>query len=278
MTNFSNSTYNALQVEGRSRDYHGLTLQWNYTWSKALSDAVSGSDNNNQSRYEALMDNNNPGLAKSRALFDIPQSMKANFVYRLPVGTGHVVGFKPLNPILSGWQISGIFYRQSGFPYSVCSGIGTFNRNSVLATNQCNTMDTSLTQSQLNNLFQFRMTSTGPYLMASSVVGSDGRAAVAGGAAFSSQVFFFPGAGTIGTLGQRTFTGPYDTNLDFGMSKSFKIMERHLFLFRMDSTNFLNHPAFSVGGDQTATSTTFGKITSTFNSSRKIQFTLQYRF
>jgi hypothetical protein len=45
----------------------------------------------------------------------------------------------------------------------------------------------------------------------------------------------------------------------------------------MDSTNFFNHPAFSIG-DQTITSTTFGKITSTFNSRRAIQFTLTYRF
>ncbi len=46
----------------------------------------------------------------------------------------------------------------------------------------------------------------------------------------------------------------------------------------MDSTNFLNHPAFALSGDQTVTSTTFGKITSTFNSRRQIQFTLTYRF
>jgi hypothetical protein len=278
LTNYSNSTYNSLQLQARSRDYHGLTLQWNYTWSKALSDAVSGSDNNNQGRFEALMDNNNRGLAKSRALFDIPQAIKFNFVYRIPVGTGHKASFKPLNPIISGWLMSGIFLHQSGFPFSVCSGLGTFNRNSALATNQCNTVNTSLTQSQLNDLFQFRMTGTGPYISAPSVVGTDGRAAVAGAAPFASQVFFIPGAGTIGQLAQRVFSGPSDTTFDFGMSKTVKVFERHEFLIRMDSTNFFNHPAFALSGDQTVTSTTFGKVTSTFSSSRRIQFTVQYRF
>jgi hypothetical protein len=115
-------------------------------------------------------------------------------------------------------------------------------------------------------------------MVEASAVGSDGRAAVAGALApFSGQIFTIPAAGTIGTLQQRIFTGPWDTNFDFGLSKSTRIKERHEILLRMDSTNFLNHPAFSIG-DQTVTSTTFGKITSTFNSRRAIQFKLQYRF
>jgi hypothetical protein len=278
MTNYSNSTYNGLQVEARTRELHGLTLQGNYTFSKTLTDAAAGSDNNNQGRFEPLMDNNNPKLAKARALFDEPHSLKANFVYRLPMGDGHKLSYKPLNrALLGGWQITGIFLHQSGFPYSVCSGLGTFNRNNVLATNECNTVNTSLNLSQLQNVMQFRMTGNGPYMVAASAVGSDGRAAVAGAAPFSGQVFTIPGAGTIGTLQQRLFTGPWDTNLDFGISKITHITERHQIVLRMDSTNFLNHPAFSIG-DQTVTSTTFGKITGTFNSRRAIQFTLTYRF
>ncbi len=278
MTNYSNSTYNAVQLEARTRDWHGLTVQANYTFSKVLTDAVSGSDNNNQGRFEPLMDNNNPGLAKGRALFDEPQVFKANFVYRLPMGEGHRLSVRALNrAVLSGWQMSGIFNRQSGAAYSVCSGIGTFNRNNILATNQCNTVDTALTQSQLSNDMQFRMTGNGPYMVASSAVGADGRAAVAGAAPFSGQVYLLPPAGTVGQLGQRVFTGPWDTTFDFGFSKSTKIREHQELLLRMDSANFLNHPAFTLG-DQTVTSTTFGKITSTFAGRRQIQFTAQFRF
>ena len=174
--------------------------------------------------------------------------------------------------------MSGILNRQSGYPYSVCSGIGTFNRNNILATNDCNTVNTTLNLSQLQSAMQFRMTGNGPYMVAASAIVSDGRAAVAGALTpFRGQIFTIPAAGTIGTLQQRIFTGPWDTNFDFGLSKSTRIKERHEILLRMDSTNFLNHPAFSIG-DQTVTSTTFGKITSTFNSRRAIQFTLQYRF
>jgi hypothetical protein len=278
MTNYSNSTYNGLQLEVRTREHHGLTVQGNYTFSKTLTDAAAGSDNNNQGRFEPLMDNNNPGLAKARALFDEPQVLKANFVYRLPLGAGHKLSFRPLDrALLSGWQMSGIFLHQSGFPYSVCSGLGTFNRNNVLATNECNTVNTSMNLSQLQGVMQFQMTGNGPYMVIPSAVGADGRAAVAGAAPFSGQVFTIPAAGTIGSLQQRIFTGPWDTNFDFGVSKTTKIKERHQIELRMDSTNFVNHPAFQIG-DQTVTSTTFGKITTTFNARRQIQFTMTYRF
>jgi hypothetical protein len=61
------------------------------------------------------------------------------------------------------------------------------------------------------------------------------------------------------------------------IEKNTKINERHSIQLRMDASNFLNHPSFTIG-DQTVTSTTFGKITSTFANRRHIQFTLSYRF
>jgi hypothetical protein len=277
MTNYSNSTYNGLQLEVRTREHRGMTFQASYTYSKTLSDAAAGSDNNNQGRFEPLMDNNNPKLAKARALFDIPQTYKANFVYRLPMGQGHRLSYKPLDRVLSGWQAAGIFLRQSGYPYSVCSGLGTFNRNNVLASNECNTVDTTMNLSQLQNVMGFHMTGNGPSMVAATAVGSDGRAAVAGAAPFSGQVFTIPAAGNIGSLQQRILSGPWDTTFDFGLSKATRIRENHELQFRMDATNFFNHPAFSIG-DQTVTSTTFGKVTSTFNARRQIQFTLTYRF
>ncbi len=278
MTNYSNSTYNGLQMEVRSRDYHGLTFQGNYAYSKVLSDANSGSDNNNQGRFEALMDNNNPRLDRARAPFDLTHVMKFNYVYRLPLGEGHLLSVRPLNRfVLSGWQMSGIFLHQSGEPYSICSGIGTFNRNSALPSNSCNTADTTLNLDQLRQTLAFRMTGNGPYIVSTSSLNPSGQAAVAGAAPFSGQVFTFPAAGTIGTLGKRVFDGPWDTNFDFGLSKTTKITEHQSIQLRMDATNFLNHPAFTIG-DQTISSTTFGKVTSTYNSRRAMQFALTYRF
>jgi len=278
MTNYSNSTYNGLQLETRSREFHGLTFQGSYVFAKALTDAAAGSDNNNQGRYEPLMDNNNPGLAKSRALFDIRHSFKFNFVYALPAGTGHAFHARGLDRwVLSGWYLSGIFQRQSGYPYSLCSGLGTFIRNNNLATNECNTVNSTLNFSQLQQDLQFRMTGNGPYMVAQSALNANGQAAVAGSAAFSGQIVTMPAAGTIGQLQQRVFSGPWDTTFDFGLFKQTRITEHQIVVLRFDSTNFLNHPSFTIG-DQTVTSATFGKISSVFAASRRFQFTLSYQF
>ena len=277
MTNYSNSSYNGLQVEVRTRDLHGLTFQGSYAYSKVLSDANSGSNNNNQGRFEAFMDNNNPKLDRARAPFDLTHVMKFNYVYRLPLGTGTRLSYEPLNRVLSGWQISGIFLHQSGEPFSICSGVGTFNRNAALPTGSCNTANTGLNMDQLRNILQFSMTGWGPIFVSPSILNASKQAAVAGGIPFSGQVFFTPAAGTIGTLQKRVFDGPWNTTFNFGLSKTTMIKERHEVQIRMDSTNFLNHPSFVIG-DQTVTSTNFGKITSTYAGSRVIQFALMYRF
>jgi hypothetical protein len=177
-----------------------------------------------------------------------------------------------------GRLLSGNFLRQSGEPFSVYTGRGTFNRQSNLQTNQGNTTNTNLTMDELRGVFTYRMTGNGPFMVSASAVGNDGRAvAPDGSAAFAGQVFFMPAAGTIGSLGRRVFDGPWDTTFDFGVGKIISLTERQYIVLRMDSTNFLNHPAFVIG-DQTATSTTFGKITSTYAGSRVIQFVLAYRF
>ena len=279
LTNYSNSTYNGLQVEARMRERKGLTIQANYTYGKVLSDAVSGSDNNNQGRYEPMIDNNNPGLERARAPFDITHVMKFNYVYRVPIGDGHMLSWKPINRfVLSGWQMAGIFNRQSGQPFSIFSGRGTFNRQTNVQSNQGNTVNTPLNMDQLRSILSFRMSGSGPYMVAASALGSDGRAVAADSTpAFTGQAFFMPAAGTIGTLGRRIFDGPWDTTFDFSLLKRTRITERHSIDMRMDVSNFFNHPTFLIA-DQTVTSSTFGKITTVNNGSRVFQFSLQYRF
>jgi len=225
------------------------------------------------------MDSNNPGLERARAPFDLTHIIKFNFVYRLPMGDGHKFGWKPLNKyVLSGWQIAGIFNRQSGENFSVLSGRGTFNRQTNVQSNQGNTMNSTLTMDQLRGIFQFRMTGNGPFFVAASAIGSDGRAVAPDGSApFAGQAFTMPAAGTIGQLDRRIFDGPWDTTFNFGASKMIRITERNNIQLRMDAQNVFNHPTFVIG-DQTATSTTFGKITSTFAGARVFQFGLYYNF
>ena len=71
--------------------------------------------------------------------------------------------------------------------------------------------------------------------------------------------------------------GPSVWDLDFKVSKDVPITEHKSVQIRMDSTNFFNHSTWYVG-DQTLTTTTFGKITSRYYGNRLIQFAMYLKF
>jgi hypothetical protein len=278
-TNFSNSTYNGLQLEVRHPVGRGLQVQANYTYSKTLSDA--GGDQ--QTDFEPLLDIHNPRIEKSRpAGFDVTHVFKANSSYELPFGDGHklTTGDGGVRRLISGWNTAGILDIQSGPPFSVTSGSrGTLNRGNRSANN---TAFSTLSNAQLRDLMGFRMTPSGPYFIAASAIGSDGRGVAADGAApFNGQVFYNAGAGTLGTIQRNFFSGPSIWSLDMKVAKTTRIRENETLEIRLDTLNVLNHPTFTIG-NQSIDSTTFGKITSTgtaLSSSRRlVQLSASYRF
>lgn len=273
LTNYSNSTYNALQAEVRRRSRSGFEFQANYTYAKVLSDSGGIS----QSRLEHFLDLNNRKIERARAEFDLTHAIKGNFAYELPMGKGHRLNFSPLNRLLSGWAVSGIMNWQSGSPFSILSGRATLNRLGG-SRSYFNTADTRLDKTQLDSLLRFRMTGDGPFFVPAEVIGEDGRAVAPDGSApFQGQVFFNPGPGSIGSLQRRMFSGPWTFEFDAGLRKVTKLTERQFLEFRAETTNVFNHPTFIVG-DQVLDSVNFGRITSTYSSPRIIQFGVYYRF
>jgi hypothetical protein len=275
ITNFSNSTYNSLQVDVRRQVTEGLTFQGNYTYSKVLSDAAGDT----QERYEAFLDLNNTKIERSVAPFDIRHAIKANWQYDLPIGKGKRLNVRHLAGLVSGWSLTGIMTWQSGSPFSIVSGRGTLNRE---GRSGFNTADTALTGSQLQQIVKFQMTGNGPYVVAPSAIGSDGRGvAPDGDPNFNGQVFANPDPGAIGTLQRRMFYGPWTFDLDAGIQKLTHITERNTIEFRMEVANVFNHPSFTVA-DQNINSPTFGQVFSTFSTTngfrRVVQFGLYYRF
>jgi hypothetical protein len=275
ISNFSNSTYNSLQVDVRRQVSQGLTFQGNYTFSKVLSDAAGDT----QERYEAFLDLNNTKIERSVAPFDIRHAIKANWQYDLPIGKGQRFNVRRLGGLVGGWSLTGILTWQSGSPFSIVSQRGTLNRES---RSGFNTADTSLTGPQLADIVKFQMTGNGPYVVAPSAIGQDGRGVAADGDPnFNGQVFTNPGPGTIGTLQRRMFYGPWTFDLDAGIQKLTHITERHSVELRMEVANVLNHPNFTVF-DQNINSPTFGQVFSNFSTTnglrRVIQFGLRYEF
>ncbi len=281
VTNYSNSSYHALQIDVRRRLGSALNFQGNYTWSKVLSDALG----DRQTRFETFLDNANPAVERARAPFDLTHAIKGNFVYQLPFGEGKRLTYRPLQALLSGWTTAGNLTWQSGTPFSVLSTRGTVNRSG--ARSNVNTATSLLDGGQLQDVVGFFMTGTGPMFINPSAIGPDGRGVGRDGAApFQGQAFFNPGPGELGQLQRRMFSGPWIFTFDFTVQKVTKIGERHSLELRMEAFNLTNSPAFYVGDEAAAgylplfnvNSAFFGQIADTLTDSRRFQFGLYYRF
>ncbi len=263
VTNYSNSSYHALQLEVRRRASAGLQFQANYSFSKVLTDS-SGT----QVRFDPFLDLAQPSLERARATFDINHVFKANAVWALP--------FRSRDRLRRGWTVASILTWQSGAPFSVLSQRGTLNRS---GRSRQNTATTSLTKSQLDHIVQFRMTDDGPYSIGAGAINPrDNRGvSVDGLEPFVGQAFFHPGPGEVGTLQRRLFSGPSALSLDFSVSKSTRITDRHSVKAGARVENILNHPTF-FGDNALIGSTQFGRITDTLTGPRRIELFLRYEF
>jgi hypothetical protein len=88
---------------------------------------------------------------------------------------------------------------------------------------------------------------------------------------------FRPNAiGAFGNSGSDSVRGPGFFNIDAGVSRYFKITERHRVELRFEFFNILNHPNFQTP-DNGESDPTFGVIQSDF-SPRILQFALKYKF
>ena len=274
LDNFSNSEYNSLQLEARHRLHDGLQFQVNYVFSKWLSDA-GGLD---QLRFEPFEDINNTALERSRTPTDLTHQFKANYAYDLPFGGDHALHLPRFwDKLITGWTTSGNLSWISGNPVSVVSDFGTFLREDFSTENMANT---AFTRGELSSVLGFQMTGNGPYFVTPSTIGSDGRAvAPAGSPVYQGQVFTNPGAGTVGQLQRRQFTGPLVFSMDAALFKETRIKERAALEIRMEALNVFNHAAFAVfSNNLNINSQQFGQITSTAILPRQIQLGASLRF
>ena len=274
LTNYTNSSYNGLQLQVRRRTHSGLQFQASYVYSKAFSDTSV------ERGLDPILDNANPSIERARAPWDLTHSFKFNHYFPIPTGEGHRFHYRPLDRLIGGWALSGFVTVQSGAPISILSLRGTLNRTARSGENTVNTTDSL---SQLQSLTGVTMTGNGPYFVNPSAIGPNGTGAAADGSApFTGQVFFNPGAGSLGSLQRRILSGPWYNNYNMAILKDTKITDRQSIQLRADFYNLFNHPNF-LAGDQNVNSVSFGKITSMFTSAdgvstRVIQFGLYYRF
>lgn len=263
ISNYSNSSYHAAQLEVRRRLARGLHYQANYSFSKTLTDS-SGTG----TRFDPFLDNAQPELERARADFDVNHVLNSNFVWQLP--------WRAEDRLLGGWTLSSIVTWQSGAPLSLLSQRGTVNRG---ARSGENTADTDLTKDELEDVIQFRMTDDGPFIVAQSAINPRDNSGVApdGEPLFDGQAFRHPEPGQAGALQRRLFSGPSLFAFDLAVSKTTRIAEQQTIELGLNIENVLNTPTF-FSGDQAIDSEQFGRATSTATGPRRIEIKLRYQF
>ncbi|MEX2262359.1 MAG: TonB-dependent receptor, partial [Bryobacteraceae bacterium] len=110
------SAYHAFILKADRRFSEGLTFQWNYVFSKLITD----SDTYFANSAPAAMDHYNRQLEKSIGQYDQTHQLKFSTLYNLPFGRGRkwlTQGF--LSQVLGGWRVAAIQVYASGFPLAL---------------------------------------------------------------------------------------------------------------------------------------------------------------
>lgn len=265
-SSMGNNTYHALNLRAEKRMGYGLNFLVNYTWSKNLEGGSGGNSSMSQNGGTTNpLDSWNLRKERSYSAMDLPHVFVTSAGYELPFGKGKPWASENVvaRTLLGGWQLNGIFTKQSGFPTDIRSGL-------VAATNQLfatfNVPDAVQGQSMY-------LPNGGP------------------NGWFNPNAFTQPGRvnnvkGTplqlFGNLARRAGRGPGTTNLDFSVFRNFPLKERFNLQFRAEAFNLSNTPAFflpsAAGPALTIGNATFGKLTASSATGRQLQFGLKLLF
>jgi hypothetical protein len=113
------SNYNALQLSLRQRFKDDILFDFNYSYGHSL-DNASGLQNDAAFAGSSLIYNPlDPDAQYASSDFDVRHIINANWIVGLPFGRGKSFFNslpKAANAIVGGWQLTGIFRWNSGFP------------------------------------------------------------------------------------------------------------------------------------------------------------------
>jgi hypothetical protein len=259
-TSTSSSIYHSLQAEVRKSFSHGLQFQAAYTWSRAIDDASDFDPSilANDSSFPQSVSN----LAGERAPsdFDIAHRLIVTSIWRVPF-FHHLHG--AAGKILDGWAFESNNLWQTGLPATLLAG----PRLGIPDVN----LDGNIVRSG-SGLEDNTRANCDPAGV-SFTLGNP--AAVTG----VSQ----PLLGNNGTCGRNSIRMPGLTNLDWALSKDFRLAEGGPMgsgpwelQFRTEALNLFNIPFVTATGNawRTVSNSQLAKINAA-GSTRKLQFALK---
>jgi hypothetical protein len=212
--NEGNAHYNSLQVDLHANVRNDLTLQFGYTYSRAIDPTTgnggNGFDLNNVSNsYLGWKYDVGPSI------FDRTHVAFTNFVYDIPLLKNSQN--RLLKTALGGWELSGIVTMETGAPINI--GLtGPGNGIASVIPNASNRPDLTGAISYQHTAQQW----------------------------FNPAAFTAPAAGTWGNLGHNALRGPGRDNWNLALFKSFTFNEERgtRLELRAESFNTWNHTQF----------------------------------
>ncbi|MGB8131454.1 MAG: hypothetical protein WCG81_16840, partial [Candidatus Angelobacter sp.] len=262
------SKYNGLQTEFKMRNFHGLTANVAYTWSKAtdnVSEIFSSTGGVTTPIAQNPFDPSNGESGVTAQSF--PQVVSTYMVYELP-WMKNQQGL--LGHIFGGWQLSGTHRFQSGVPFTYAQNTnngdpycdGGFNNALIGATldscrplvsNPNAPLDTAgryINPGQLINISNCATTATGtPFSPGTAscpfINPSDVHFIVNNTTAINTLCGGNPFACT---LSRNDFRSMPRNQLDLALGKNFKLNERFGLQLRADLFNALNYQFLGVAG------------------------------
>jgi hypothetical protein len=254
--NLDFSNYNALQVTVNERTSHGLSFIAGYTYSHALDMESSSSI----SQQAFPVDARNPRLSYGSTNSDIRHRFTFSTTYALP-------GIKSPAEMLQGWSVSSIVTLQGGQPwypvdaFNDFTGTGEVTAGGAQTWNYTGPRSAFISGPQAIPCFG-NLPGCAAAVPAACVTAA--QAPYAGNAqlqqlAIASLTNFgcyvqnggiltAPAYGTIGNASRNLFRAPNYYNVDFSVSKLWRIKERFSAQFRVEFFNLFNHADFSTPG------------------------------
>jgi len=267
MTQGTDTSFNALQIEVRRRLASGLLFQGSYQYGKALANAfVSSSSVFSQPRTLR-----NPEADRNYSPWDVRHGLKFDYIYELPFGPGKKF-FASSNPFIrravGNWQIGGVTRIQSGPATLLTSGgratVNQFDSGVVLH---------NMTLKDLQRMVNIRKDPSGiVYWLPQNVIDNTIAAfASPTGAALDPNAPYIGPPLTAGVPGERiVFHGPMTARFDFNILKRIPLTEKVNLEGRVSFLNAFNRANFFLGDSDatirsvSAASTSFGQTRSAY--------------
>lgn len=285
------STYNSLQISLTKRLSKGLQFLAAYTFAKSLDNASGGSDSAGEVRDTINIAGNQLDNRANRGVSDFDRTHRLALSYLWDLPRWDFAARSNAGRLLfSNWQVAGIITAMSGLPIDIIDGgAGSFyglsgGNNALMRPSWALGATTATATSNIPAGYFFNpFAFVRPIVLAGRLIPSSNGTATAGA------------TGTdFGNLGRNVLRGPRQINVDFSVIKRFPFRDSKNIELRAEFFNLLNHvnfanpisnlsavPSTSIdpnSGRIIGSSGDFGRIISTSNNPRLIQFAIKLNF